>query len=75
MAPLAYAYATLPTDEARVGPGLTKRVGRETLPGSVITGQGFDFLTERQNFSLPSDAKKEKKDKDKEKSKDKSSKK
>jgi len=71
VAPLAYAYATLPTDEARFVPGLKKRFGRETLPGSVITGQGFDFLTERQNFTLPSDGKKDKKDKDKEKSKDK----
>jgi len=58
VAPLAYAYATLP-DDARVVHGLRKRFGRETLPGSVITGQ-FDFLTERQNFTMPEDGKKEK---------------
>jgi len=58
VAPLAYAYATLP-DDARVVHGLRKRFGRETLPGSVITGK-FDFLTERQNFTMPEDGKKDK---------------
>lgn len=70
VAPLAYAYATLPTNEERVVPGLKKRFGREILPGSVITGH-FDFMTERQNFIFPSDdnVKKEKKDKSSEKKK------
>jgi len=52
IAPLAYAYQTIPLDEERVVPGLKKRFGREYLPGSVITGT-FDFMESRQKFALP----------------------
>ena len=51
IAPLAYAYQTIPADEDRIVPGLKKRFGREQLPGSVITGN-FDFMEERQKSPI-----------------------
>ena len=51
IAPLAYAYQSIPEDEDRTVPGLKKRFGREQLPGSVITGN-FDFMEDRQKSPI-----------------------